>query len=84
MRIMRKVVNTRIYDRVGFAPGGFGIINVLECGHEIGTKGSAGYANKRRCFMCESLAHGGASTTNGIRETWDENTQMPKREPVIK
>ena len=81
--IMRKVVSTETRERIGFAPGGFAIMNTLECGHWVGTKGSAGYANKRRCHECEKLKQGAIVTSSDnaghYQEIWDPVTSMPKR-----
>lgn len=81
--IMRDVIRTQTRSRKSFAPGGFVIINILNCGHEVSSKGSAGFAKKKRCHQCERLKdYGGHSTTGNIRETWDSTTNMPKREKI--
>ena len=83
--IMRKVIQTSWYERVGFAPGGFTIISQLECGHDVATKGSAGYAKYRKCHECELLERGAVrsvtNTSTGCTtvETWDPVTKFPRR-----
>jgi len=79
MAIFRTVVKTMTWDRIGFAPGGFSIMSTLECGHQVASKGSAGYAHKRRCHQCEQLARGGTQQIGNTVETWDPEKQMPKR-----
>jgi hypothetical protein len=82
---MRRVIKTETMERKGFAPGGFAIINTLECGHQVFTKGSAGYAEKRKCHECQRLEEGAVVTftaRNGTvtEERWDNLTRMPKRQ----
>lgn len=78
--IMRYVKKTAKYPRSGFAPGGFTIADVLECGHKVYTKGSSGYAVRRKCHECAFLAAGGQTRTGNILETWDKNRQWPVTE----
>lgn len=87
-RIMRLVKKTSEYERKSFDYGAT-ILSILECGHEVATKRSAGYAIKRRCRSCESLRDGAIeirynkSNLTKTKTTWDNNTQLPLRETKV-
>ena len=84
--MLRKVVNTETSlaqcNLLANVPDAFSIMDTLECGHITYRKGSAGFAMRRQCIHCDNLKGGGISIRGAIRETWDDETQMPKREPV--
>lgn len=88
--MLRKVVKTDTTEPncnlLAYTPDAFGIVDTLECGHVVRRKGSAGFAQRRQCRNCDSLKNGGETIYgcegDQIRETWDEASQMPKREPV--
>ncbi len=85
--MLRKVVKTDTYDATVRCnllahTDAFGIKDTLECGHTTYRKGSAGFAMRRQCIHCDNLKGGGIAICGDIQETWDETTQMPKREPV--
>ena len=80
--MLRKVVKSETYKPMRTAPGAFGIRDTLECGHVACVKGSQGFAKRRQCHTCDRLATGMVGATGNIRETWDAETQMPKRTVV--
>ena len=84
--MLRKVVNTETSEAqcnlLANTYDAFSIKDTLECGHVTYRKGSAGFAVRRQCTSCDQLKRGATSMRGDIRETWDEATQMPKRERV--
>ncbi len=81
----REVVSTRRVKPERTIPSAFGIIDTLECGHEVYTKGSQGYARYRNCDLCESWLQG-TTTYRAIGdkvEKWDAKTLMPYWEDVV-
>lgn len=84
--MLRKIVNTEtsraVCNLLAHTPDAFSIKDTLECGHITYRKGSAGFAVRRQCLHCDHLKGGGISICGDIRETWNDETQMPKRERV--
>ena len=80
--MLRIVVNSETYKPTRTAPGSFGIKDTLECGHVVYFKGSQGFAKRRQCHTCDRLKDGMVRTTGNTRETWDSETNMPKRETI--
>lgn len=86
--IWREVANETTHSNPGWekswAVGGNRML-VLSCGHESWRKKSQAVPKKVRCRECERLRSGGRETLTlpdgrQVITTWDEETQMPRRE----
>lgn len=88
MRVFQKVVETETREVHNTVAGAFRIIDTLECGHVVISKGSIGYALRRKCHDCTQLkqhvdnrcyrTHEGEE----VRETWDFTNDCLHRERI--
>lgn len=82
MSVYRKVVSTEEFESGCNLTRGTRIWDTLECGHVASVKGSRGFASRRKCRTCTDLKRGCEIEENGIRYSWDPETEMPKGVPV--
>ena len=75
----RLVVTTETYRPLRSRHPAFVIVDTLECGHEVHTKGSQGYAKYRKCSQCQAWMNcpGMKLIIGDQEEKWDGNKQMP-------